>query len=56
MIILKVDMATNQDVVEKYKVLLPNTFVQIDGDQKELRKWDYSYTFNDLVKEQGNLR
>lgn len=55
-IILKVDMATNQDVVEKYKILLPNTFVQIDSDQKELRKWDYSYTFKDLIREVGNLR
>ncbi|MFM7857225.1 MAG: thioredoxin domain-containing protein [Flammeovirgaceae bacterium] len=53
--ILRVDTLQNKELADKYQVLLPNTFVQINSDQKEIRKWDYSYNFTDLIKEINKL-
>jgi|694.fasta_scaffold22555_3 hypothetical protein len=53
--ILRVDTLQNKELADKYQVLLPNTFVQINQNQKELRKWDYSYNFVDLIKEINKL-
>jgi len=49
--IYKVDFEKESTLRSKYGVTTQHTFVQIDNDGHELKKWVGSYTINEIVSE-----
>ncbi|MDD2870398.1 MAG: thioredoxin family protein [Candidatus Gracilibacteria bacterium] len=49
--LLKVDYDTYTDLKEKYGITMQHTFVEVDANGNEIKKWSGSFNVTDLVKE-----
>lgn len=49
LMILKVDYDTSTELNSKYNVEFPSTFVLIDNQENELKRWTGSLTLKDLI-------
>lgn len=49
--ILKADFDTATELREQYGVSRQYTFVQVDGDGNELKQWNTSFDFDDVISE-----
>jgi hypothetical protein len=48
---LKVDYDTYTDLKEKYSITMQHTYVEVDVNWKEIKKWSWSTNVADILKE-----
>jgi len=49
--LLKVDYDTYTDLKQKYGIVMQHTFVEVDQNWNEIKKWSWTLNVEDLVKE-----